>query len=185
MPSTALSTINYTYGTDSDAGWSKLLKSYNGQSIDYDAIGNPTTYRGATLTWDGRSLKSYSKSGTSVTYKYDAEGLRGSKTANGTTSTYQYIDGQLFYEKRGTTDIYYYYDSYGLPTAISYYTADGTGRSFYIGTNSLGDVVALYYASGALAVKYHYDAWGRLIAIRIRSGITHRSFACVKKKPMI
>lgn len=34
----------------------------------------------------------------------------------------------------------------------------------------MGDVVALYYASGALAVKYHYDAWGRLIATTDASG---------------
>ena len=73
-------TITYTYGTDSDAGWSKLLTSYNGETIDYDAIGNPISYRGATLSWTGRQLDSYSKGDTNITYTYDADGLRGSKT---------------------------------------------------------------------------------------------------------
>ncbi len=46
----------YTY----DPTWKDLLTSYNGQSIIYDAQGNPTTYLGHTLTWEkGRQLKSF------------------------------------------------------------------------------------------------------------------------------
>ena len=33
-----------------------------------------------------------------------------------------------------------------------------------VGTNSLGDVNALYNANGDLLVKYEYDAWGKVIA---------------------
>ena len=161
---TATSTVAYTYGADSDAGWAKLLKSYNGETIDYDAIGNPVKYRGATLTWDGRELKKFVKSGTTVNYTYDADGLRSSKTVNGAKTTYQYLDGQLLYENRNGTKIYYYYDSYGTPTAITYVKADGTSYTFYVGTNSLGDVNALYNSAGGLAVKYDYDAWGRIVA---------------------
>ena len=36
-------TITYGY---SEGSWHDLLTSYNGQAITYDAIGNPTTYRG-------------------------------------------------------------------------------------------------------------------------------------------
>ena len=159
------STINYTYGTDSDAGWSKLLTSYNGETIDYDAIGNPTTYRGANLTWTGRQLNSYSKNGTSITYKYDADGLRGSKTVNGTkTTTYQYLDGKLYYQETNGNDTYFYYDSYGNIIAIATYLSDGTAGYVFVGTNSLGDVNALYNANGDLLVKYEYDAWGKVIA---------------------
>ena len=50
---TPIDTINYTYSGD-------RLISYDGQSITYDAIGNPTSYRGKALTWqNGRELASY------------------------------------------------------------------------------------------------------------------------------
>ena len=167
-------TITYTYGSDSDAGWSKLLKSLetkdsegnvvNNETIDYDSIGNPTSYRSASLTWSGRQLDSYSKNGTSITYTYDADGLRGSKTVNGAKSTYQYIDGTLLYEDRNGTDLYYYYDSYGTITAISAYLPNGASGYVFVGTNSLGDVNALYNADGDLIVRYEYDAWGKVLA---------------------
>lgn len=134
------STIAYTYGTDSDAGWSNLLTNYNGQPIDYDSIGNPISYRGANLTWTGRQLDSYSKNGTSITYTYDADGLRGSKTINGVKTTYQYIDGTLLYEDRNGTDPYYYYDSYGTITAITAYLPNGAPGYVFVGTNSFDDV---------------------------------------------
>lgn len=34
----------------------------------------------------------------------------------------------------------------------------------FVGTNSLGDVNALYNANGDLIVKYEYDAWGKVLA---------------------
>ena len=82
-------TIDYRYDDDGKTGWSKLLTgvdlSDNGtyetaETISYDAIGNPTSYLGANLSWYGRQLKSYAKTGTSVSYTYDADGLRGTKT---------------------------------------------------------------------------------------------------------
>ena len=36
-------TISYGYA---DTNWTDKLTSYNGQSITYDAIGNPLSYRG-------------------------------------------------------------------------------------------------------------------------------------------
>ena len=73
-------TINYRYGNDGKTGWNNLLTgvdlSGNGayetaETISYDAIGNPTTYLGATLTWFGRQLKSYTKDGMTISYTYD------------------------------------------------------------------------------------------------------------------
>ena len=46
-----------------------LLTSYNGQALEYDAIGNPETYRdGITMTWqNGRQLASFTQTnGASV-----------------------------------------------------------------------------------------------------------------------
>ncbi len=46
-------------------------------------------------------MTSYAKNGVSITNTYDVEGVRGSKTVNGSKTIYQYINGQLYYEKRG------------------------------------------------------------------------------------
>ena len=64
-------TITYAYNGDK-------LTSYNGQSCAYDAIGNPTTYRGKTATWTrGRKLTAYDGN----TFSYDATGRRLTKNS--------------------------------------------------------------------------------------------------------
>lgn len=48
------------------------MTSYNGQSITYDEIGNPLTYRDVmTMTWTGRQLTTLTQNGKQNTYKYD------------------------------------------------------------------------------------------------------------------
>ena len=44
-----------------------------------DAIGNPTSYRGYTMSWTGRQLKYAMKSTAMSSYTYDADGLRTKK----------------------------------------------------------------------------------------------------------
>ena len=57
--------------------WKDLLTSYNGQTITYDAIGNPLVYRdGMTMTWEhGRQLSALTKGGDSISYTYNADGM--------------------------------------------------------------------------------------------------------------
>lgn len=77
-------TDTYVY----DETWKDKLISYNGQSITYDAVGNPTNYMGNTLTWTmGRQLASFG----SNTYTYNEEGIRTSKTVNGVKSIIRLI----------------------------------------------------------------------------------------------
>ena len=54
----------YTYNTYVNSSWKDQLTSYNGQSITYDASGNPTSYLGAALAWEGQRLKSYTPAST-------------------------------------------------------------------------------------------------------------------------
>ena len=98
---TATKTVNYVYG---DSNWKDKLTAYNGQSITYDAIGNPLSYRGYTLDWqNGRQLASLSGNGKTVTYTYDVDGLRTSKTVNGVKHKYYYVGSRLQYEKFGSS----------------------------------------------------------------------------------
>ena len=65
---TAIETIPYVYG---DSNWKDKLTSYNGQTITYDATGNPLNDGTWTYTWQaGRQLKQMSAEGTSVSFKY-------------------------------------------------------------------------------------------------------------------
>ena len=147
-----LKTTTYTYG---DEDWPDLLTAYNGESITYDGIGNPLSDGTWTYTWQhGRQLSGMSRSGTGVTYGYDADGLRISKTVNGTTYNYYYLDSQLVEMTWGSNKLHFTYDSVG-PVSVNY---NGTIYNYI--KNAQGDVVGLVDFNGTKVVEYIYDAWG-------------------------
>ena len=79
----------YQEGTD-------RLLSFGNESFVYDAMGNPTTYRGMTCTWEkSRQLKSIASTGGTATYSYDGNGLRTSKTVGSETTSFVYENGKL------------------------------------------------------------------------------------------
>ncbi len=170
----------YNYSKDTDAGWNYLLTSIvttdyvNGttttETVDYDAIGNPTTYRGASLAFNGRQLTSYNDGTNAISYTYDASGLRASKTVNGETTIYQYVGDKLYYEQRPDgSKMYYFYDSYGNLAKIYRHTSLGQ-KVYNVVTNAQGDVIALYDYAGVLVCTYEYDAWGNLTFARDSAG---------------
>ena len=130
--------IPYTY----DEVWKDKLTGYGNQSLTYDEIGNPLSYRdGMTLTWNGRQLESLTDEELSVSYRYGADGLRTGKTVNGEEVEYWYEDGRLLYEKRGTDkEFYYSYDGYGNLSCIRYFL-NGAQYTYYFLTNARGDEI--------------------------------------------
>ena len=66
---TNVATYSYT-----DSTWKDLLTNYNGSSITYDGIGNPTAIGGVYLSWQGRQLKQYSNVTGYTTFAYNADG---------------------------------------------------------------------------------------------------------------
>ena len=165
---TVQNTIDYTY----DSSWKDLLLSYGNEAITYDEIGNPLTYRGAELDWQGRTLKSYSKDGSEISYVYGNDGLRTRKSVGNEDHEYYYSNGRLVYEKRGAKEFYYTYDLDGGLSHIRYYDGLGNQTNYYAVTNIRGDVQAIYNASGTLVVEYTYDAWGNAIEIKDGYGNT-------------
>ncbi len=163
---TVSDTASYTY----DSTWKDKLTSYDGQSISYDSIGNPTSYRGVAMSWFGRRMQSYSKNGTSVTYSYDSDGLRTQKIVNGVAHDYYYVDGLLRFEKHGDEyALNYRYDQNGNLVAISR-NVNGTSSMVYVVTNSRGDVIELRTGTGALSAKYTYDSWGKVVSVTNANG---------------
>ncbi len=150
----------YTYG---DANWKDLLTAFDGQSITYDSIGNPTSYYNGTrwnFTWaNGRSLATASDGTNSLSFAYDAGGLRTSKTVNGTTYRYYYAGGKLMRMTWGTNTIDFFYDANGTPYAMKY-----NGTVYYYITNLQGDVMRIVDGSQNTVTSYDYDPYGKVIS---------------------
>lgn len=167
---TGAATHTYTYG---DSGWKDLLTAYDGQSISYDTIGNPLTYRdGMAFTWqNGRELKEYRQNGTlKATYTYDDNGFRTSKTVNGYKNTISLSNGMVVRESPvNGTYLTYLYDDAGTRYAIRMRNASGVAYFYYL-YNGQGDVTALIDSAGTTVASYEYDAFGKVLAVRDASG---------------
>ena len=149
-------TVPYTYG---DTTWKDKLTAYDGQSIAYDAIGNPITYRGWSNTWQGRQLASTSQGGMTLSFKYNVDGIRTQKTVNGTATNYFLNGNKILAQKTGSTVTWFYYDQQGTRVAMEH-----GGKLYYYLYNLQGDVIALCDASSKqIVAKYSYNAWGKLL----------------------
>ena len=155
------------YGYD-DANWGDKLTSYNGETITYDEIGNPLSYRdGMTMTWlNGRKLTTLQSGNDSISYKYDSNGVRTSKTVNGVEYTYEYLNGKLMHETRGEKVFDYCYDANGQLYAVSYKANSSTNAvTYYYAHNWRGDITSIYDGDGNMVAKYEYDAWGNVLTV--------------------
>ena len=168
---TPIKTYSYTYGNT----WKDQLTSFDGQSITYDASGNPTSYLGNTLTWSrGRLLTSFVNGTKTVTMQYDANGIRKSKTAPaglGVTKNVNYIydsEGRLRTETVGTSARQYLYSSDGI---MGY---EENGERFLYRNNLFGDITAIYKGATKVA-EYVYDAWGNCTITYDPDGIGARN----------
>ena len=167
---TLLDTVTYGY---TDENWSDKLTNYNGTTITYDAIGNPLTYRdGMVMTWEkGRRLGTLTKGDTSISYTYDADGIRLSKTVNGVENKYQYVGGKLLQETRGDAIIDYSYDANGSISTFRYKAnSSDAGAYYYYARNWMGDIVGIYNSTGTLIARYNYDVWGKLTSVTDADG---------------
>ncbi len=148
----------YTYG---NAEWKDLLTAFNGEQLTYDTIGNPLTYRdGMAFTWsDGRKLTNVVKGTDNISYTYNADGLRDSKTINGVTTEYYWLNGVLQGQKTGSEYTFFLYDENG--TAYGFLLKNGTTEEYYYYVfNAQGDVIEILDSAGTKVVEYTYDAWG-------------------------
>ena len=169
---------DYGYG---DSYWKDQLTSwgsYGTSSFAYDSAGNPTKYKGKTLTWQGKKLVKYANSALSyMDLSYDGNGLLLGYTQSDTytiwggaqfTNVYSReitrdgdrilsekvtsIDGSLL--TNDVKNVKYTYDAGGISGMIV-----GTTEYFFR-RNIFGDVTAIYDVNGVKKAEYSYDAWG-------------------------
>ena len=148
--------------------WGDKLTRYNGETITYDEIGNPLSYRdGMEMTWlNGRKLTTLQSGNDSISYKYDSNGVRTSKTVNGVEYTYEYLGGQLMHETRGEKVFDYCYDANGQLYAVSYKANSSTDAvTYYYAHNWRGDITSIYDGDGNMVAKYENDDWGNVLTV--------------------
>ena len=149
-------TITWNYA---DSTWGDLLTQWNNKSITYDEIGNPITYGNYTMSWNGRRLESINLNDTEVlSYAYNIDGQRISKTYEGVTTEYFYNGSILAGQKTGDNVLIFMYDNNGDVFGFTY-----NGTEYYYIKNAQNDVVAIADASGNVVVRYYYNAWGEII----------------------
>ncbi len=152
-----------------------MLTSYNGTSITYDAIGNPTNWRNAAgLTWEARELQRTDlATGAYVDYTYNSDGIRTSRAYVNANTKYRedrtyILDGSKIIQENikiatitSTTNatLYYLYDTSGEVQGFIY-----NNSYYYFQKNLQGDVVRILNSSGTVVTEYTYDAWGLLLS---------------------
>ena len=148
-----LETVTYEYG---DANWRDKLTVFNGNAIAYDAIGNPLHDGTWTYTWqNGRQLQKMQKSGVTVEFVYNADGLRVQKTVNGVATKYTLHGKNIVHMTSGTDELHFFYDAQNRPAVVVY-----NNVPYAYVKNLQGDVIAILDAAGNVVVSYVYDAWG-------------------------
>ncbi len=167
---TATNTTTYGYDTQ----WKDKLTTVGDKTIVYDNIGNPTSYLGATLTWEGRQLKSYEDDEYIINYEYDENGMRYrtvgvDKTSEENTTTtidYVWLDEKLVSmvvndgDSTSLAAKYLYNDS---DEVIGFKWVNDTDAqsTYYYLKNLQGDITGIVSSTGKLEISFNYDAWGK------------------------
>lgn len=160
-----IKTDTYQY---SNSNWEDQLTSFNGNSITYDAIGNPLTIgSNIQMSWiNGRSLSSYEDTAKNlfISYQYNADGIRTSKIVNGVETKYYLENNNIIFEQRGNNIIHYLYDGIGL-LGLKY-----NDNTYYYIKNLQGDIIGILDSTYNQVVSYEYDSWGKVLSIKDNQG---------------
>ena len=143
--------------------------SKQNSTVSYDEMGNPTRYFGAAMTWAGKQLKYWGKSGKYVNFAYNEDGIRTQKNSDGILTNYYYngslLIGMTVGSGSSTKILRFSYDASGNVVAVDYSTDNGsTFNTYYYLRNAQNDIVKLIDNSGSTVVEYCYDSWGKLLS---------------------
>ena len=176
--------VSMTYDADN------RLLTYNGQIVEYDAVGNMT--RGplngamADFTYDCRNrlVKVKESDGTITEYEYDAENIRTAvisgdiKTVYATDreSTYSQTLVKTQYEKNTwgqyTEEVSETMYTYGLGLIGE---RRDNNQEFYYHYNHVGSTMAVTDADGIVYYRFIYDTYGELSDITTDDGVSLKS----------
>ncbi len=165
----AIQTTTYGYDTQ----WADKLTTVGDKTIAYDNIGNPTSYLGAALTWEGRQLKSYENDEKLVTYEYDENGMRYRTTVVDKTAEeetiinidYVWLGEKIVSMVISDDETYlsakYLYNSSGEVIGFKWVNDTAAQSTYYYLKNLQGDITGVVSATGKMQVSYSYDVFGK------------------------
>ena len=97
---------------------------------------------------------------TNVSYEYNENGIRKSKTV-GTETTEYFLDGSTIVAlKKGSDVLWFLYDADGQRLGFTY-----NGTPYLYVYNGTGDVMGIVDDTLATVVEYTYDAWGKVLSV--------------------
>ena len=83
-------------------------------------MGNPESYLGRTLSWEGKQLTAVTDGTHSYSYSYNEDGLRLRKVVDGTDTEYYYNGSILIAMADGTNTQKFSYDSTGNVVSVNF-----------------------------------------------------------------
>ena len=116
----------------------------------------------------GRRLASATRSdGITISYTYNADGLRTGKTINNVPFKYYWNGGKLTAQTWVGNTMYFRYDG---DTPIGF---EFNGTEYYYVTNLQGDIIAILDSNGTCVVEYEYDALGNCTVTKATDTIAY------------
>lgn len=168
-----------THSYEYDETYPDRLISFDGEECLYDSVGNPTKYRNKTMTWTkGRLLYRIIDNDKTITFGYDGLDQRISKLVYIQDEVhdevhFDYLNGLLIRERRGTKTITYLHSHRGVVGFVLDGYGFATDGVYYYEKNIQQDVVSIKNSSNLTVAIYKYDAWGKCEALLPGGSYTH------------
>ena len=104
------------------------------------------------MSWNGLQLTGV---GGNISYSYDKDGIRQTKTVGTAITQYYYNGNVLMGTYDGTNKLLFSYDEQSNVVAVDY-----NGTYYYYLRDGQGNIIKLIDGNGATVVSYSYDPWG-------------------------
>ena len=110
--------------------------------------------------------------GKSISYHYDMDGVRDSKTVDGVKHEYITQGGNVTLERWNDGEeksLEFIYDNGGAPYSVIYSRGNEVDTYYYI-LNQQGDVIRIVDTSGKTVSEYTYNGWGKILNVSNAKG---------------
>ena len=162
---------NMDFEYDSEI-WLDEMAEVGEDTILYDSQGNPVELWDCTFNWtNGRQLSSITYINDDnieeeiISYTYDENGIRTSKTYEGVTTYYTTDNGRITSEYKQAEDgtkyeeMIFMYNQNGELVGVNF-----EGYNFYYLKNAMGDIIGFIdELENTVSINY-YDSWGNTVS---------------------
>ena len=116
-------------------------------------------FHGLDFIWEGRRLTEAEVGSDTVSYTYNIDGIRTSKTV-GTETTEYFLEGStVIAQKTGNNVLWFLYDADGQRIGFTY-----NDTPYLYVYNATGDVVGIVDDTLTMVVEYTYSPWGEILS---------------------